>query len=94
MAKIQTGPSIWYGPDIEKRESEWLFTLTTEELGELKVAADILVDSSKDENVLNLDLLDHMEKFKLPTIREKAKKFVEQLHNGLGFFCMEGPSCG
>jgi len=85
----QAGKNIWYGPDISSRKAEWHFTLTPDELEELRVAADILVNSSnlfENENRLSLELLDNLDSnFELPLLKSRVADLLEILHNGLGF---------
>jgi len=88
---VQTGSWVWLGPDVAKRDKEWLFMLNKIELDELAVAADNLVSGmSPDDNLLPLGLLDDFENFNLPNIRSKINGFIDQLYNGLGFFVWRG----
>lgn len=87
---LQTGNSVWYGPDIKKREKEWLYHLTQDEITELQIAADLIVASSPDSNFLSLQLLDSLDNFHLPKITARVQQFSKQLNDGLGFLLWRG----
>lgn len=90
MPKIRNGKDIWYGPDIVKQENQWIFTLNNSELNELLQAADQVVAASKSEHFISLDLIDNIENFHLPLIKVSIAKFIDQLHNGIGFVLWRG----
>jgi len=90
--KIQTGKSVWYGPDLDQKQNEWLFIITTEELEELAPAADKLANSSSaSPDSIDLSLLDNFdEEFQLPILKKKINEFRQNLYNGLGFLIWRG----
>ncbi len=88
---FQTGKGVWYGPEIKKREKDWVFHLTDLELKELEVAADIIVASSpNNSNCLHLGVLDSLENFNLTNVNKKVELFSKQLEEGLGFLLWRG----
>lgn len=90
MSKTRCDNSIWYGDDMAKQQSRWLFTLSDSELDELLQAADQVVASSKSEKFISLDLLENVDNFHLPLIKARVAEFTDQLQNGIGFVLWRG----
>jgi len=89
--KLQTGKSVWYGPDLVNRKDEWLVTVTPKEMEELAVASNKLVESSSASNSINLHLLDNFEQeFQIPTLKKKVDEIRDTLQNGIGFLVWRG----
>ena len=98
LSPPQVGPSVWYGPDVVQRESEWIFHFTSAELDELKAAAEKLAAWKQQQNpdTISLELLADGGAFErhfggqLPLLRERVAQFRQQLHHGLGFVLWRG----
>jgi Taurine catabolism dioxygenase TauD, TfdA family len=76
--------STWYGPDMVKREGEWIKKLTPTEVVELEKAAEPLLASQ--QNIGALTAKD----FPLPTLRTKLIALREELIHGRGFALLRG----
>ena len=40
LPPIQSGKSVWYGPEMELRKKEWIIQLDSTEIQELEAAAE------------------------------------------------------
>lgn len=80
----QNNASIWYGPDMLSRESEWIIPLTPSEVSELENAAEQWNHSEKNISEIT------PENFPLPTLTPKLRKLSKELTHGRGFFLLRG----
>jgi hypothetical protein len=76
--------STWYGPDMAKRQHEWIYELNPAEIGELEKAAESVMGSQ--QNIASLSAKD----FPLPTLGLKLKTLREELIHGRGFALLRG----
>jgi len=80
----QNTPSLWYGPDMEKRKSEWTLELSSAEITELEAAAEPLLAAKQD--IANLN----KEKFPLPILAPRLATIRNELIKGRGFALIRG----
>lgn len=85
---LQTGPTVWYGPDIASREDEWLIHLTNTEIYELETAAEQFIGKGSNIGLMN------QTQFNLPTLGSKIIALRDQLINKRGFFLLRGLPVG
>ena len=80
----QSEPTGWYGPDMDKRKSEWIYTLSAAEIQELEHAAHQVIHDKV--------ALEHMDEssFILPTLSTYLKALRTQLISGIGFSIIRG----
>lgn len=84
LPPIQTGLANWYGPDMARREKEWLWVLSTEEIGAIEAAAaPLLATNSEIGSIVAAD-------FELPALGAKLKVLREELIKGKGFALLRG----
>ncbi len=85
----QTGPAVWYGPDMQTRKDEWIDHLSQQEIGELEKAAESLVTS--DFPIAQMTQAD----FPLQTLAKKFRELRTELLHGRGFALLRGlPTAG
>lgn len=84
LPPIQTGPTIWYGPEMAGQPERWIWHLSPAEIEELETAAEKCLGS--DTPVGQMTVAD----FPLPTLEEGLKKLQEQLIRGIGFGLLRG----
>ncbi len=73
-----TGPSVWYA-DQYKHNTEHIYDLSSEDVGELDAAVAAITRSGKDiQHVTKQD-------FVLPKLGPKLVGFREEVHTGRGF---------
>ena len=83
LPPLQSGPTVWYGPDMLKKSNEWQIHLSPSEILELEYAAEQFISSG-----LGIGLMNH-ELFPLPTLGPKMKSLREVLIQERGFFLMK-----
>jgi hypothetical protein len=76
--------STWYGPDMERRKSEWIMEISPAEVAELENATAALLRA--DINIGSLKADD----FPLPAMQAKLLKLRKELINGRGFALLRG----
>jgi hypothetical protein len=76
--------STWYGPEMAKKESEWIQELNPIEIAELEKAAEPLLKS--EQNIASLTAAD----FPLPTLGPKLAALRKELIEGRGFVLLRG----
>ena len=84
LPPTQKGPSVWYGPEMDKRKEEWIIQLSKKDINELKSATHAFVQSGKSIGSMTSAL------FLLPTLGNKLKQLQDQLLRGIGFFILRG----
>lgn len=90
MSNIQSLPPLqqhsaaWYGPDIARREAEWLYCLSAREVRELENAAEPWINLPDGLTAIGADA------FKLPTLRVKLLALRQELIHGRGFGMLRG----
>lgn len=84
LPPVQSGQTVWYGPEMAKRQKEWLLYLTQQEIAELESAANHFL-------LTELDIGDLDQKqFQLPTLSHKLSLLREELIHRRGFFIIRG----
>lgn len=84
LPPLQTGKSIWYGPDMKRRKKEWIIVLNQAEILELEAAANKFEKSEKSiGNMMKQD-------FPLPILSKKLNHLKESLIHGIGFSLIKG----
>ena len=90
MTNIQTLPPLqrhraaWYGPDMARRESEWLYCLSAQEVHELENAAEPWARLPDGLAKIEADT------FRLPTLGAKLRALRHELIGGRGFGVLRG----
>ncbi len=84
MPPLQTGKSVWYGPAMNQRKSEWILALTATEIKELEAAAEKFQQSGHTIGEM------HKGQFVLPTFSKKLAVLKTQLIQGIGFGLLKG----
>ncbi|MEL7123505.1 MAG: TauD/TfdA family dioxygenase [Bacteroidota bacterium] len=84
LPPVRTGPSAWYGPQMEQNPTTWIIKLKDEEIKELELAAHAFTQSKWPIAELN----EHQ--FPLPSLGPKLKRIRQQLINGIGFTLIKG----
>ena len=80
----QTGPAAWYGSDMAKR-TEWLMTLSPDEIGEVEAATKAL--AAREADIAAVTARD----FPLPTLAGRLTARVgDEVLNGRGFLLLRG----
>ena len=79
-----TGPSVWYGPDLERNEMEWLRPFSDEELGELDAAMRLVKSMGMD--IINIT----KEKFPLPSLAQVFNSVRKNILRGRGIMLLRG----
>jgi hypothetical protein len=80
----QANAAAWYGPDMARR-SDWLMTLTAEEITEVESAAEAFL--AREAEIARMTACD----FPLPRLGPKLKARVrEEVLDGRGFLLMRG----
>ena len=85
---LQTGPTVWRGPDMAARSDEWLMHLSPAEIKELEAAAEPLV--AVESNIGAMKQSD----FPLPGLGPKLAALREELIHGRGFALLRGLPVG
>lgn len=84
LPPVQTGLSVWYGPEMANRQTDWIWQLSAAEINELETAADrVLTDD------LELTAITAME-FPLPEMSTKLLELRRELIQGRGFALLRG----
>ena len=78
-----TGPSAWYGPDLERRGG-WLLSLAESEIAEIDRAVARFRETGRPMAAIDTDT------FPLPGLRERLKSLLAELLDGRGFFMLRG----
>ena len=84
LPPIQSGKSVWYGPEMELRKKEWIIELDPTEIQELEVAAEQFQQSGQSIGTMNKS------QFSLPIFGKKLAALKTQLIHGLGFTIIRG----
>ncbi|MFZ0548930.1 MAG: TauD/TfdA family dioxygenase, partial [Candidatus Promineifilaceae bacterium] len=84
LPPLQTGPTVWRGPEMAVCENEWLIHLSPAEIAELETAAEPLVTAES-----NIGLM-KQSGFPLPTLGPKLAALREELIRGRGFALLRG----
>ncbi|MGE0421508.1 MAG: TauD/TfdA family dioxygenase [Reyranellaceae bacterium] len=79
----QTNAAAWYGPEMARR-TDWIVTLTTDDLAEIVAATRPLV--AREADIASITAHD----FPLPSLGAKLKAAREDLLEGRGFFLLRG----
>ena len=77
-------PAAWFGEDICREADKWRWSLSADEVLELKKAARKFLAKHDDLSRLN------SKNFKLPTLEKKLKKLRATLLRGIGFEVIRG----
>src|SRR5258708_3467071 len=80
----QTGPAAWYGPDMARRQDEWLTHLTPHDIAELEAVAGRW--SASQDAIATMTVQD----FPLPTLAPKLLNLRAELIHGRGFGLLRG----
>ncbi len=80
----QTGPAAWYGPEMARRQDEWLTLLTPSDISELETAA--VRWNASQASLATMTA----QNFPLPTLALKLLKLRAELINGRGFGLLRG----
>ncbi len=80
----QTGPTVWYGPEMGSLRNDWLVHLSAVEIRELETAAEQFIAKG-----LSIGAMDQSQ-FSLPTLGPKISALRNDLINGRGFFLLRG----
>ena len=84
----QSGPSVWYGPEIAARQADWLVELSPDEIGEIETAAERLI--REDSDLARIGAAN----FPLPKTPATLAAARQDLLHGPGFTLLRGPSVG
>jgi len=84
LPSLQTGKTVWYGPEMESRKEEWIIQLSNSEIMELEAALEKFIARETPIALMN------QAQFPLPTFGLKLKELRENLINGIGFFIIRG----
>ena len=79
-----TGRSVWYGPDMAKREEEWIRPFSDAELTELEVA--LRGVQSRGLGIMEVNC----EAFPLPTLAIIFEEIRHEILRGRGFILLRG----
>ncbi|MDX1478878.1 MAG: TauD/TfdA family dioxygenase [Saprospiraceae bacterium] len=84
LPPLQTGPTVWRGPDLAGREEEWITEFSPAEITELETAAEAFIASGEE--------IRRMRKrhFPLPTLSPLLATLRETLIHGIGFYVLRG----
>lgn len=78
------GPQVWRGPDLIAKPSEWRYSLSTDQITELRVAINQVERSG-------IDVVDiRFEDFPLPSWKVVFDRLRRDLFNGRGFAVLRG----
>lgn len=77
-------PASWLGPEMLNQQSEWLWTLSSDEIGDLEQAMQKYIASS--DALKNIT----QEKFCLPILGQRLAKLRSELVSGRGFGVLRG----
>lgn len=88
LPPLQTGPTVWRGPNMAAREQEWLIQLSTADIHELEAAAEPLVTAESNIGAMR------QSDFLLPTLGPRLAASREELINGRGFALLRGLPVG
>jgi len=86
LPPLQTGKTVWYGPEMESREEDWIIHLSGTEIMELEAATNKFITKETPVALMK------QAQFPLPTLGLKLKTLHEKLINGIGFFIIRGLS--
>jgi len=84
LPPLQTGKSVWYGPDMALRKKEWIITLDSSEILELESAGQQFKLSGYSIGEMT------KEEFPLPIFGKKLAALKRQLIEGIGFALLRG----
>ena len=84
LPSLQTGKTVWYGPEMESRKEDWIIQLSDTEITELEAATEKFISLGTPVGLMNKF------QFPLPSFGLKMKALREKLINGVGFFIMRG----
>jgi TfdA family taurine catabolism dioxygenase TauD len=78
------GPSAWIGADMRRREGEWTYRLSPQEVTEVETAVEAV-------QARGLDIADiRREDFPLPTLAPTLERLRAEVLNGRGFVLVRG----
>jgi Taurine catabolism dioxygenase TauD, TfdA family len=78
------GPSVWFGPDMHRRESEWRYRLSPHEVAEVEAAVRAVW-------ARGLDLAEiRRADFPLPALGQVLDRMRQELIDGRGFVVLRG----
>jgi len=84
LPPLQSGPTCWYGPDMDERQNEWLWELSRDEIRELEAAAEPLVATKAAIGQIR------QADFPLPSLGPKLETLRHELIRGRGFALLRG----
>ena len=84
LPPIQSGKSVWYGPEMELRKKEWIIQLDSTEIQELEAAAEQFQQSGQSIGAMDKG------QFPLPIFGEKLAVLKKELIQGIGFSIIRG----
>jgi hypothetical protein len=79
-----TGPSVWTGAEMRRREAEWTYRLSPEEIAEIDAAV-----AGVQERGLDLATVTHAD-FPLPTLGPVLDRLRGEVISGRGFVLLRG----
>jgi hypothetical protein len=84
MHALIEGPSVWFGPEMRRREAEWTYRLSTTEVAELEAARERV-------EARGLDIADiRRDDFPLPTLGPVLERLRAEVLDGRGFVLLRG----
>ena len=78
------GPSAWVGTDLQSRQSEWLYTLTADDISEIEHAARHFLTLGRDVGEITV------RDFPLPQFSDHLQNMSEKLLRGIGVEAIRG----
>ena len=78
------GPSAWVGTDLQSRQSEWLYTLTADDISEIEHAARHFLTLGRDVGEITA------RDFPLPQFSDHLQNMSEKLLRGIGVEVIRG----
>jgi hypothetical protein len=82
--RLIEGPSAWIGADMRRREGEWTYRLSPQEVTEVETAVEAV-------QARGLDIADiRREDFPLPTLAPTLQRLCAEVLNGRGFVLVRG----
>lgn len=84
LPPLQTGANVWYGPDIDQCQDDWIYTFTPSDIKELESAAQLFIDSGIGVGAMTSEL------FPLPSLASRLLDLRKELIYGRGFELWRG----
>ncbi len=78
------GPSAWVGVDLRTRQSQWLYTLTADDISEIEHAAQHFLSLGRDVGEITA------QDFPLPQFTDHLQNMSEKLLRGIGVEVIRG----